>query len=85
MQKAPKTLASLGRPGQARVPVPTWSVQHLVWDAYNHGSSAGEFLVWKFCFEFQVEAQAEAFLQSGVVEKIDHVSAKATFKAAALV
>ena len=57
----------------------------LVWDAHHHGSSAGEFLVWNFCFEFEIEAQAEAFLKRGVVEEVDHVSSKAILKAAALV
>jgi len=57
----------------------------LIWDTYHHGSSSGEFLVWDFCFEFEMEAQADAFLKRGVVEEVDYVSSKTILEPAALV
>jgi len=57
----------------------------LVWDAHNQGPSAREFSVCKFRYEVQVEAQAGAFVQRGIVEEVDYVSSESIFQPAALV
>jgi hypothetical protein len=57
----------------------------LLWDTHDQGSPARKFRVWNFCLELQVEAQASAFLLSGVVEEVDYVAAESIFQAAAFV
>jgi hypothetical protein len=84
IEKDPKSwraLLSLGGSETRRTqPMPL-----LLCDTHNQGSPARKFRVWNFCLELQTEAQAMAFLLSGVVEEVDYVAAESIFQAAAFV